>query len=63
MQIHKQIKHERLQREWTKQNLADKAGVSAPTIASIEGGAEIASIKTLKKIARALGKQLDINIY
>jgi transcriptional regulator with XRE-family HTH domain len=63
MNIHKQIKHERLQREWSKSLLADKAGVSIPTIASIEGGAEIASIKTLKRVARALGKQLDINIY
>jgi transcriptional regulator with XRE-family HTH domain len=43
----------------TQENLAKAAGVSRPMIAGIEAGHKRGGIATLKKLAEALGIDLD----
>ncbi len=50
----------RLEKGWTQQELADKSGVPQPTISQIEkGNRKYPTHETIKKIARALGVDID----
>lgn len=46
--------------EWTQHELAEKAGVSRPTIARVETGGNV-STRSLSRILKALGKHLTIH--
>ncbi len=48
----------RLQKGWSQQDLADKAGVGQDTISSIESGRREPHPSTLRKLAAALGVQV-----
>ena len=45
----------RKQRRWTQVMLADIAGVSGPAISQLESGVSLGHVRTLQKIAGALG--------
>ena len=47
------LKRRRLQRGWTQQALADKAGVARNTIARLETGNRRPSFEMLERLARA----------
>jgi len=47
------LKRRRLQRRWTQQALADKAGVARNTIARLEAGNRRPSFEMLERLARA----------
>ena len=49
------LKHVRQRKLLTQQKLADKAGVSRPTVVRIEAGLEDPFPSTVRKIAEALG--------
>lgn len=51
-----EIREARLSLGWTQHQLAQKAGVSRPTIARVETGGNI-STGTLEKVAEALGQR------
>ena len=53
------IKQARLARVWTQQDLAHKTGLSYKTIWAAEADAGVRP-KTLQKIAKALGIDLDL---
>ncbi len=58
--ISKRLKELRKAHNWTQQKLAEKAGLSFNAITKIEqGAAEHPTLKTLIKLARALGIGLD----
>jgi transcriptional regulator with XRE-family HTH domain len=58
--IGKDIREARQSMDMTQHELAERAGVSRPTIARVETGSNI-STGTLEKVAKALGKQLRID--
>lgn len=49
----------RVQKDWTQQTLADKAGIARSHLTMIESGAKSASVETLWRIAHALGLPLS----
>ncbi|WP_288784143.1 helix-turn-helix domain-containing protein [Microbacterium lacticum] len=51
------IRDARKKREWSQEMLAEKAGVSRPTIARVERGDDV-STANLTKIADVLGLQI-----
>jgi len=53
------IREARKKRGWTQVVLAEKASVSRPTVARIEGGADV-STANLAKITEALGLQIEL---
>lgn len=53
------IRAARDQRGWTQEELAQKAGVSRPTIARVERGDDV-STANLAKVADALGLQIRL---
>ena len=53
-----QLKRARVAAEMTQEELSAVAGVSRVTIARIEGG-RAASVNTLRRLARALGCQME----
>lgn len=53
-----EIRQARNAKSWSQQDLADKAGVSRPSVARVESGQQGVSTDTLQKIAKALGLQL-----
>lgn len=58
--IGKDIRDARKDQDLTQEELAERAGVSRPTIARVETGGNI-STGTLEKVAKALGRQLRID--
>jgi len=56
----KRVKEYRKQKGWSQQKLAEKAGLSYNTITKIEQGiGDSPTLKTLLKLADALGVGLD----
>jgi transcriptional regulator with XRE-family HTH domain len=56
----KRVKEYRKQKGWTQQKLAEKTGLSFNTITKIEQGiGDSPTLKTLLKLANALGVGLD----
>ena len=53
------IREARKQREWSQEMLAEKAGVSRPTIARVERGDDV-STANLTKVAEVLGLQIKL---
>lgn len=54
------IRIERARKDWTKSELAEKAGVARKTLSKIENGtAKNVRITTIEKIAKALGKTIE----
>lgn len=59
----KALKHVREERELTQKYLADKTGLDRTYIASLEGGKRNPTLKTMIKIADALGLSLGDILY
>ena len=58
--LSKRLKQLRKERDWTKQKLAEEAGLSFNAVTKIEqGAAEHPTLKTLIKLANAFGIGLD----
>lgn len=53
------IRAARNQRGWTQEELAERAGVSRPTIARVERGDDV-STANLAKVAAALGLEIRL---
>ena len=58
----KEIKNLRTAQGYTQHELAEKAGVSLPTIQNIEGGRANPSLSNIEKILGALNARLEIKI-
>ncbi len=54
----KRIKIERIMRDWTMEQLAEKAGLGTTTIASVEKGLGSPTLDTIEKLAIALDIKL-----
>lgn len=54
-----QIYYLRVQRGWTQKDLAERSGVSQPTISGLEASTEGARLATLRKIASAFDVAVD----
>ena len=50
----KRIKIERIMRDWTMEQLAEKAGLGTTTIASVEKGNTSPTLETIEKLSIAL---------
>lgn len=61
--IGKKIKSMRLKKGIKQIELAKNAGISNTYLSDIENGRTIPSIKTLTKITKALGLNIDWNIF
>lgn len=59
-EITKSIIGERIKRKLFQGELARKAGIKQPSLARVEGGRTMPSITTLNKIAKAMGKRLEV---
>lgn len=55
----KSVQAARLERGWSQDELAEKAGVSRPTVSRVELGHE-PSMRTARKLATALGLSVEI---
>lgn len=51
---------ERIKRKMTQQEVAQKAGIKQPSLARVESGGVMPSIRTLEKIATVFGRKLEI---
>ena len=49
----------RVSLDWTQQELAERAGVSRPSVARVERGDDV-STATLEKVAAALGLRVEL---
>lgn len=56
----KSVQTARLDRGWSQSKLATQAGVSRPTVSRVELGEE-PSMRTVRKLASALGLVVEIN--
>lgn len=54
------VRTSRRGRGWSQSQLAERAGVSRPTVARIEGGQDV-SMSTLRQVAGALGLNLVLS--
>ena len=53
----------RMKKGWTQAELARRVGMQQPNIARLEGGDyDRVSLPTLKKVARALGSEIEIKL-
>lgn len=59
MELGDRVRNTREQHGWTQAQLAERAGVSRPTVARIEGKQDVSTV-TLTKVARALGLVLTL---
>lgn len=59
MIIAEQVRSARAARRWTQSELAAHAGLSRPTIARVERGADV-STSTLAKVVEALGLTISV---
>ena len=55
----KSVQAARLERGWSQDELAEKAGVSRPTVSRVELGQE-PSMRTARRLATALGLSVEI---
>ena len=53
------VQETRVSLDWTQNQLAERAGVSRPTIARVERGDDV-STATLEKVAAALGLRVEL---
>lgn len=53
------IRNLRKERQWTQEQLAEKAEISVPYMTQIELGKKQASLETVEKIAKALSVSID----
>lgn len=60
MSLGDRIRDERVKRGWSQATLAEKSGVSRPTIARVELGHDV-STATLSKIAAALDLSIELS--
>ena len=51
---------ERIKRKMTQQEVAQRAGIKQPSLARVESGGVMPSIRTLEKIATVFGRKLEI---
>jgi len=52
-----------MKKGWTQAELARRVGMQQPNIARLEGGNyDRVSLPTLKKVARALGAEIEIKL-
>lgn len=58
-EIASKIHETRVSLDWTQNELAERAGVSRPTVARIERGHAV-STATLEKVAAALGLRVEL---
>jgi HTH-type transcriptional regulator/antitoxin HipB len=61
-QVIEAIIAERLKRNMTQEELAEKAGLKQPNLARVESGSVAPSITTLSKIAKAFGKNWQFQL-
>jgi transcriptional regulator with XRE-family HTH domain len=54
----KRIKIERIMRDWTMEQLAEKAGLGTTTIANVESGYSSPTLDTIEKLAISFGFKL-----
>lgn len=59
VEIASKIHETRVSLDWTQNELAERAGVSRPTVARIERGQAV-STATLEKVAAALGLRVEL---
>ncbi len=57
--IRNRVKELRIEREWTQQELADRVGVSRPSINSIERERYVPSLPLALRVARVCGRSTD----
>ncbi|MFQ5810869.1 MAG: helix-turn-helix domain-containing protein [Armatimonadota bacterium] len=57
-----QIRNLRASKGWSLEELAARAGTSAPTLHRYEGGWERFELATLRRIASALGARLEVRL-
>ena len=55
----KRVKKYRKDRSWSQEDLAEIVGVSSTYVGFIEQGVRVPSVKTMDKIARALGVKIS----
>ena len=51
----KRVKIERIMRDWTMEQLAEKAGLGTTTISQVENGSGSPTLDTIEKLANGLG--------
>jgi DNA-binding XRE family transcriptional regulator len=51
---------ERIKRKMTQQEVAQKAGIKQPSLARVESGGVMPSIRTLERLAAVFGRKLEI---
>jgi len=62
-QLARSLLQARLKKGWTQAELARRVGMQQPNIARLEGGNyDRVSLPTLKKVARALGAEIEIKL-
>jgi len=49
------IRHERMAREWSLADLAERTGIHPPNLSRLESGKHVPSLETLERVAQALG--------
>lgn len=54
----KRIKIERIMRDWTMEQLAEKSDLGTTTIANIESGSTSPTLDTIEKLAKSLNFEL-----
>lgn len=62
LEIAKQVNKARLASGWSQNELADRAGVSRPSVVRIERGDDV-NTATLSKIAQVLGLVLRVDAH
>ena len=55
------VKQARHQDSWTQAELAERAGVSRPTVARLEAGQDV-SVRSLTAVLSALGLELHVQV-
>lgn len=60
--IAEQIKKAREAADWSQHELADRAGVSRPSVARVEAAGDV-NTATLRKIAQVLGLALRVDTH
>ncbi|MDD5307990.1 MAG: helix-turn-helix transcriptional regulator [Deltaproteobacteria bacterium] len=56
--IRQRIRRLRLQRQFTQEDLCERAGISVDAVSRIENGSRVPTLDTLEKIAAALGVRI-----
>lgn len=59
-EITKALIGERIRQKMTQEEVAQKAGIKQPSLARVESGGVMPSIRTLEKLANVFGRKLEI---